>query len=75
MLVKMLLAYKADIEAQKTVKVVNQVMGLCTPMWAAAATGCLDVAKLSTNASTKTESENNRPMARGTVTKLRPAER
>ena len=50
-------------------------MGLCTPMWAAAATGCLDVAKLSTNASIKTERENNRPTAQGTVTKLRPAER
>ena len=44
--VKMLLRYKADIEARGTVKVHDQVGGGCTPLWAAAATGHLDVVKL-----------------------------
>ena len=44
--VKMLLRYKADIEARGTVKVLDQVIQGCTPLWAAAATGHLDVVKL-----------------------------
>ena len=44
--VKMLLTYKADIEARGTVKVDDQVIEGCTPLWAAAATGHLDVVKL-----------------------------
>ena len=44
--VKMLLRYKADTEARGTVKVDNQVIESCTPLWAAAATGHLDVVKL-----------------------------
>lgn len=44
--VKMLLRYKADIEARGTVKVDDQVIEGCTPLWAAAATGHLDVVKL-----------------------------
>jgi len=44
--VKMLLRYKADIEARGTVKVADQVVEYCTALWAAAATGHLDVVKL-----------------------------
>ncbi|XP_020617912.1 protein fem-1 homolog B-like [Orbicella faveolata] len=44
--VKMLLRYKADIEARGTVKVADQVIEGCTALWAAAATGHLDVVKL-----------------------------
>ena len=44
--VKMLLKYKAHIEARGTVKVDDQVFEGCTPLWAAAATGYLDVVKL-----------------------------
>ena len=39
----MLLRYKADIEARGTLKYVDQVIEGCTPMWAAAASGHLDV--------------------------------
>ena len=42
----MLLRYKADFEARGTVKVDDQVIEGCTPLWAAAATGHLDVVKL-----------------------------
>ena len=42
----MLLKYKADIEARGTVKVDNEVIEGCTPLWAAAAAGHLDVVKL-----------------------------
>ena len=44
--VKMLLKYKAHIEDQGTVKVDGQVVEGCKPLWAAAATGHLDVVKL-----------------------------
>lgn len=44
--VKMLLRYKAVIEARGTVKVDDQVIEGCTPLWAAAATGHLDVVEL-----------------------------
>ena len=44
--VKMLLRYKADIEARGTVKVYDKVIEGCTPLWAAAATGHLDVVEL-----------------------------
>ena len=44
--VKILLSYKADIEARGTVKIENDVREGCTPLWAAAATGHLNVVKL-----------------------------
>ena len=44
--VKILLRYKADIEARGTLKIGNQVIEGCTPLWAAAASGRLDVVKL-----------------------------
>ena len=44
--VKILLSYKADIEARGTLKLGNEVIEGCTPLWAAAACGCLDVVKL-----------------------------
>ena len=44
--VKVLLRYKADMEARGTVKVHNQVVGGCTPLWAAAASGNLDIVKI-----------------------------
>ena len=44
--VKTLLRYKADIEARGTVKVDDQVIEGCTPLWAAAATGHLPVVRL-----------------------------
>ena len=44
--VKMLLRYKADMEARGTVKVDDQVIGGCTPLWAAAASGHLDIVKI-----------------------------
>jgi len=44
--VKMLLRYKADIEARGTLKVDDHVIEGCTPLWAAAVTGHLDVVKL-----------------------------
>ncbi|KAL9961588.1 hypothetical protein ACROYT_G030555, partial [Oculina patagonica] len=44
--VKMLLRYKADIEARGTVKVDDQVIEGCTPLWTAAGTGHLDVVEL-----------------------------
>ena len=42
---KVLLTYKADIEARGTVKFDKQIMEGYTPLWAAAATGHLDVVK------------------------------
>ena len=44
--VKMLLRYKADIEARGTVKDDSEVIKGCTPLWSAAITGHLDVVKL-----------------------------
>ena len=44
--VKMLLTYKADMEARGTVKVYDEVVGGCTPLWAAAASGHLDIVKI-----------------------------
>ena len=45
--VKILLRYKADIEARGTVKVTNdEVVEGCTPLWAAALAGHLDVVEL-----------------------------
>ena len=44
--VKMLLRYKADIEARGTVKIGDEVIGGCTPLWAAAASGHLDIVKI-----------------------------
>ena len=46
--VKILLRYGADIEARGTLKIENDVIEGCTPLWAAAATGYikLDVVKL-----------------------------
>ena len=44
--VKLLLTYKADIEARGTLKVFDRVIEGCTSLWAAAATGHLDVVKL-----------------------------
>ena len=48
--VKILLGYKADIEARGTLKLrdgeVVEVVEGCTPLWAAAASGHLDVVKL-----------------------------
>jgi len=41
--VKMLLRYKADIEARGTVKVHDQVIEGCTSLWAAAVSGHLEV--------------------------------
>jgi len=43
---RMLLRYKADIEARGTLKVEDEVVERCTPLWAAAVTGHLDVVKL-----------------------------
>ena len=44
--VKILLRYKADIEARGTLKIGDEVAEGCTPLWAAAASGRLDVVKL-----------------------------
>ena len=44
--VKILLSYKADIEARGTLKTGDDVIEGCTPLWAAADTGHLDVVKL-----------------------------
>ena len=44
--VKLLLGYKAEIEARGTVKTDSEVIEGCTPLWAAAITGHLDVVKL-----------------------------
>ena len=45
--VKILLGYRADIEARGTLKIDDKVSGEgCTPLFAAAATGYLDVVKL-----------------------------
>ena len=38
--VKILLSYKADIEARGTVTIENDVIEGCTPLWAAAAKNC-----------------------------------
>ena len=43
---KILLRYGADIEARGTLKIENDVIEGCTPLWAAAATGHLNVVKL-----------------------------
>ena len=44
--VKMLLRYKADMEARGTVKIEDEVGTGCTPLWAAAASGHLDIVKI-----------------------------
>ncbi|KAK2548551.1 Protein fem-1-like protein B [Acropora cervicornis] len=44
--VKMLLRYKADMEARGTVKVDEEVIVGCTPLWAAAKKGHLDIVKI-----------------------------
>ena len=45
--VKILLSFKADIEARRTVKAnTDEAVEGCSPLWAAAATGHLDVVKL-----------------------------
>ena len=44
--VKILLRYKADVEARGTVKIEDDVIGGCTPLWAAAASGHLDIVKI-----------------------------
>ena len=44
--VKLLLRYKADMEARGNVTVCNQVIGGCTPLWAAAERGHLDIVKV-----------------------------
>ena len=44
--VKILLGYGADIEARGTLKIGNEVIEGCTPLWAAASFGRLDVVKL-----------------------------
>ena len=44
--VKILLSYKADIEARGTLKIGDEVSEGCTPLWAAAAADHLDVVKL-----------------------------
>ncbi len=44
--VKKLLKFKADIEARGTVEIDDEVIEGCTPLWAAAATGHLDVVEL-----------------------------
>ena len=44
--VKILLRYRADIEARGTLKIGDEVVEGCTPLWAAAAIGHLDVVKL-----------------------------
>ena len=44
--VKVLLRYKADIEARGTVNVQKQVIAGCTPLWTAAAAGHLDVVEM-----------------------------
>ena len=44
--VKILLRYKADIDARGTLKIGNEVIEGCTPLWAAAVTYHLDVVKL-----------------------------
>ena len=44
--VKILLSYKADIEARGTLKIGDEVSEGCTPLWAAAAANHLDVVKL-----------------------------
>ena len=44
--VKILLSYKADIEARGTLKIGDEVSEGCTPLWGAAAADHLDVVKL-----------------------------
>ena len=44
--VKILLRYKADMEARGTLKFESQVCKGCTPLWAAAASGHLNIVKL-----------------------------
>ena len=44
--VKILLSYKADIEARGTLKIGDEVLEGCTPLWGAAAADDLDVVKL-----------------------------
>ena len=44
--VKTLLTYKADTEGRGTIKVDDHVVKACTPLWAAAAAGHLDVVQL-----------------------------
>ena len=44
--VKILLSYKADIEARGTIKIGDEVSESCTPLWGAAAADHLDVVKL-----------------------------
>ena len=44
--VKILLSYGADIETRGTLKIADQVVEGCTPLWAAAGFGRLDVVKL-----------------------------
>ena len=44
--VKMLLRYKADVEARGTVKIEDDVIRGCTPLWVAAASGHLDIVKI-----------------------------
>ena len=44
--VKILLGYRADIEARGTLKIGDEVAEGCTPLWAAAVTGHLDVVRL-----------------------------
>ena len=44
--VKILLSYKADIEARGTLKIGDEVSDGCTPLWGAAAADHLDVVKL-----------------------------
>ena len=44
--VKIVLGYRADIEARGTLKAGDEVIEGCTPLWAAAVSGFLDVVKL-----------------------------
>ena len=44
--VKVLLRYKADMEARGSVKVEDEVVTGCTPLWTAAVSGHLDIAKI-----------------------------
>ena len=47
--VKILLKFGAEIETRGTLKIEDEVKEGCTPLWAAAATGHLDVVKLHVN--------------------------
>ena len=58
--VKILLSYKADIEARGTLKIGDEVSDGCTPLWGAAAADHLDVVKLLLEQNADVDSKTSR---------------